>query len=86
MFAQVPHIMWHVQLASISTDKEPTDTEGQLHTQWNIQFSSVAQSYLTLCNSMDCSTPEQEFEQALGVGDGQGSLACCREKGGGIII
>ena len=23
-----------------------------------------------------------EFEQALGVGDGQGSLACCRPWGG----
>ena len=26
-------------------------------TQWNIQFSSVAQSCLTLCDPMDCSTP-----------------------------
>ena len=24
---------------------------------WEVQFSSVAQSCLTLCNSMDCSTP-----------------------------
>ena len=24
---------------------------------WNLQFSSVAQSCLTLCNPMDCSTP-----------------------------
>ena len=25
---------------------------------------------------------EHEFEQALGVGDGQGSLACCSSWGG----
>ena len=24
---------------------------------YSVQFSSVAQSYLTLCDSMDCSTP-----------------------------
>ena len=77
-----------VQLASVSTDKEPTDTEGQLYTQWNIQFSSVAQSCPTLCNPMDCSMRGHEFEQVLGVGDGQGSLACRskREKRGGILF
>ena len=26
----------------------------------------------------------QEFEQALGVGDGQGSLACCHPWGGKV--
>ena len=44
---------------------------------------SVAQSCPTLCNPMDCSTPGfpvyygHEFEQAPGVGDGQGGLASC---------
>ena len=28
-----------------------------LYIEWNIQFSSVPQSYLTLCDPMDCSTP-----------------------------
>ena len=27
------------------------------YTQWNIQFSSVAQACLTLCDPMDCSMP-----------------------------
>ena len=27
------------------------------HCSLSVQFSSVSQSYLTLCNSMDCSTP-----------------------------
>ena len=28
-----------------------------IYTQWNIRFSSVFQSCLTLCNLMDCGTP-----------------------------
>ena len=34
------------------------DKEDMVHiyTQWNIQFSSVAQSCLTLCDPIDCST------------------------------
>ena len=32
------------------------DKEGTVHT-YSIQFSSVAQSCLTLCDPMDCSTP-----------------------------
>ena len=28
---------------------------------------------------------EQEFEQAPGVGDGQGSLACCRPLGRKVL-
>ena len=50
----------------------------------SVQFSSVAQSCLTLCDPMKCSTPGipvhyqlPEFEQAPGVGNGQGSLMYC---------
>ena len=55
-----------------------------------VQFSSLAQSCLTLCNPMDCSTSGlpvhhqldgHEFEQALGIYDGQGSLAYCSPWG-----
>ena len=51
-----------------------------------VQFSSVAQSCLTLWDSMDCSMPGlpvhhqlPEFTQTHvhWVGDGQGGLACC---------
>ena len=54
-----------------------------------VQFSSVAQSCLTLCNPIDCSTPGlpvhhqlhgHEFEQAPG-DSGQGGLACCSQWG-----
>ena len=31
--------------------------KSHIHIRWNIQFSSVAQSCLTLCHPMDCSTP-----------------------------
>ena len=65
----------------------------QMHTYSHEQsrkFSSVAQLCPTLCNLMDCSTPRfpvhyqlnrHEFEQAPGVGDGRGSLACCSPWG-----
>ena len=51
----------------------------------SVQFSSVAQSCPTLCDPMNHTTPglsvhhqlnEHEFEQASGVGNGQGSLLC----------
>ena len=32
-------------------------THNQLNKQSELQFSSVTQSYLTLCNPMNCSTP-----------------------------
>ena len=34
-----------------------TDKQTTTSTQWNIQFSSVAQSCPTLCDPMNCSTP-----------------------------
>ena len=54
------------------------------------QFSSVTQLCPTLCDPMDCSIPRlpvhhqlsgHEFEQALRVADGQGSLVCCSPWG-----
>ena len=33
------------------------DLSKQAYVQWNIQFSSVTQSCLTLCDPMDCSVP-----------------------------
>ena len=52
----------------------------------SVQFSSVTELYPTLCDPMDCSMPHlpvyhqlngHEFEQAPGISDGQGNVACC---------
>ena len=51
-----------------------------------VQFSSVAQSCLTLCDPMNCSMTGLPVHHQLDshgfgwtprVGDGQGGLACC---------
>ena len=53
-------------------------------------ISSVAQSYPTLCDPIDCSTPGFPVHQQLQeltathvhrVGDGQGGLVCCSPWG-----
>ena len=59
-----------------------------------VPFPSVAQSCPTLCDPLDCSTPglpvhhqldAHEFEQAPGVRDGQGGLACCSPGGRKVL-
>ena len=43
----------------------PRSTLSLLVTHPSVQFSSVAQSYLTLCDPMDCSTPDLPVHHQL---------------------
>ena len=49
---------WHHQLSGHQFEQAPGDGAGiVMKTSFFIQFSSVTQSYLTLCNPMNHSTP-----------------------------
>ena len=56
----VSWVTWVSQLTSVQSNRAPLDVRGLLLPLFLlslIQFSSVAQSCLTLCNPMDCRTP-----------------------------
>ena len=44
-------------MPEISSEANPCQTSSQANMSGSVQFSSVSQSCLTLCDPMDCSTP-----------------------------